>query len=368
MCSLLVTYHIKLIKGEVMYQYNQKMKKSLLGLKAKFSALSIMPIAFILLVSPMAVFAKSLPGTIDTTQTTGPVSYNIALSGVDYTANQVSISGGLSISNFVDREDGQNVVFRWGDGSVETVKLMTMPGYYKSSGFVSVASFTKSHSYNSSGPWSASVSLVAYDRTGKLLSSSSPYSYQTESEVSVCNDGSDNDRDGRWNLYDNDCADFRIPETTLALCSDRIDNDVNGVKDLFDPNCAEFRIPETTLALCSDGLDNDVNQLIDLKDPNCAEFIPKENTVQTCSDGIDNNLNGLIDLRDPSCVEFVPKENTAEVCLDAIDNDLDGRFDWEDSDCAPFVVPIVCETGFTAQFVRGVGFVCVFSGGGFFPW
>lgn len=319
-----------------MYQYNQKMKKSLLGLKAKFSALSIMPIAFILLVSPMAVFAKSLPGTIDTTQTTGPVSYNIALSGVDYTANQVSISGGLSISNFVDREDGQNVVFRWGDGSVETVKLMTMPGYYKSSGFVSVASFTKSHSYNSSGPWSASVSLVAYDRTGKLLSSSSPYSYQTESEVSVCNDGSDNDRDGRWNLYDNDCADFRIPETTLALCSD--------------------------------GLDNDANRLIDLKDPNCAEFIPKENTVQTCSDGIDNNLNGLIDLRDPSCVEFVPKENTAEVCLDAIDNDLDGRFDWEDSDCAPFVVPIVCDAGFTAQFVRGVGFVCVFSGGGFFPW
>lgn len=385
-----------------MYRYNEKLKKRSDAIKARLKKSITLPIAFILLVSPVAVFAK---GGVDTSvssvpkPTTAVPSYNLSLSNTGFSSNTLSVSGSVKITNFVDREDVQYISFNWGDGNTETQQIMTLPNYLKSSTVLTVSGLTKSHTYTGNGPWTIQVKIYANNRDGSILYSSASGQYQTsieaENNALKCSDDRDNDNDGMRNLYDNDCADFRTPETTLGLCSDGVDNDVNGKTDLFDSNCAQFIPTEDNALACSDGADNDLDGRIDLKDLGCIEFIPTEDNAVACSDGLDNDLDGKVDLfdsscalfrpsentteactdgldndydglyngNDPDCIGHVPAEDSADVCLDAIDNDFDGSFDWEDSGCAPFVVPVFCPTGFVSFFIPGFGIICGPSAG-----
>ena len=176
-----------------------------------------------------------------------------------------------------------------------------------------------------------------------------------ENTLVACQDGNDNDGDGLVDCDDPDCQAFTIcqkkkAENTEDLCKDGIDNDGNGLVDCKDDGCKSFAFcqeaeagKEDTLVACQDGNDNDGDGLIDCDDSDCQVFAicqkKPENTEALCKDGLDNDGNGLADCDDPNCAAFdhcKPKENTEALCQDGLDNDGDGLIDCADSDCAAF--------------------------------
>ena len=175
-----------------------------------------------------------------------------------------------------------------------------------------------------------------------------------ENTLVACQDGNDNDGDGLADCDDSDCQVFAIcqkkkAENTEELCKDGLDNDGNGLVDCKDDGCKSFAFcqeaeagKEDTLVACQDGNDNDGNGLADCDDPNCAAFDhckPKENTEDLCQDGLDNDGDGLIDCADSDCAAFdhcKPKENTEALCSDEVDNDGDDFVDCNDPDCLVF--------------------------------
>jgi hypothetical protein len=79
-----------------------------------------------------------------------------------------------------------------------------------------------------------------------------------------CDDGHDNDLDGRTDAADPDC-DVVIPAE--AVCDDGIDNDGDGFADCDDSDCPTAKKEED--AQCADGYDNDCDGLVDGDDPDC---------------------------------------------------------------------------------------------------
>ena len=168
-----------------------------------------------------------------------------------------------------------------------------------------------------------------------------------ENTLVACQDGKDNDADGKIDCEDEDCLVFAVcqkkePENTESACSDGIDNDGDGKIDCDDDDCKAFvfcQLPvtekENTESACSDGVDNDGDGKIDCDDDDCKEFlhckIPEENTVERCQDGIDNDKNGFIDCDDYQCQQF--EHCKLALCQDKLDNDGDGKIDCEDPDC-----------------------------------
>jgi hypothetical protein len=68
----------------------------------------------------------------------------------------------------------------------------------------------------------------------------------------VCNDGKDNDCDGKVDCDDTDCAhaancEICVPELTWEFCTDGKDNDCNGLVDCDDPQCQD-----TAFCVCTD--------------------------------------------------------------------------------------------------------------------
>lgn len=59
---------------------------------------------------------------------------------------------------------------------------------------------------------------------------------------------------------------------------------------------------EDGIGTCNDGIDNNFNGKIDLADPNCLFEGDAEGGSPTCNDGIDNGGDGLTDFADPSCL------------------------------------------------------------------
>jgi hypothetical protein len=80
-------------------------------------------------------------------------------------------------------------------------------------------------------------------------------------------------------------------------CQNGLDDDADGKTDTFDTGCANASdlSERTTLYKCDDGADNDADGLVDFPfDAGCASAKgKKENPF--CSDGLDNDLDGFID-------------------------------------------------------------------------
>jgi len=142
------------------------------------------------------------------------------------------------------------------------------------------------------------------------------------SERGQCNDGIDNDGDGRVDCRDSDCA--------------------------MDPVCCVGR-PE----ICDNGTDDDCNMLIDCADmactgsPECCMPIP-----ESCTNGSDDDCDMLIDCADPSCagdlvcmMTCTTREIGIRMCTDTRDNDCDRQTDCADPDCTPFGVGTECCNG-----------------------
>lgn len=87
----------------------------------------------------------------------------------------------------------------------------------------------------------------------------------------TCNDGMDDDNDGKTDCSDSDCSSDPACATDREICGDGIDNDNNGKTDCSDSMCAFT--------------------------PECRDQNPKE----FCSNGIDDNGDGKTDCDDAQC-------------------------------------------------------------------
>jgi hypothetical protein len=113
-----------------------------------------------------------------------------------------------------------------------------------------------------------------------------------------CNDGWDNDCDGRPDGADPDCAGKVVEQ-----CANLADDDGDGKVDCADPDCAEFpSCKGPRFEQCADLVDNDGDGNIDCDDPDCAEF--PSCRVEQCANLVDDNGDGNIDCDDPDCAEF----------------------------------------------------------------
>jgi hypothetical protein len=177
----------------------------------------------------------------------------------------------------------------------------------------------------------------------------------------ACDDGKDNDGDGRIDYVDNDSngqpdaisdpgctGSADTSERSVALvCDDGVDNDGDGQIDLMDPGCVDFFDDSefSDTAQCDDGVDNDGDLDVDMDDVDCLSLSSTYEEVPDCDDGLDNDgdnrvdrvgldLNGDNDVDDPG--ERGPdtgcwgKADRSELfdCEDGIDNDGDGSIDY----------------------------------------
>jgi hypothetical protein len=224
------------------------------------------------------------------------------------------------------------------------------------------------------------------------LGLASPNGATARLPLSQCEDGIDNDHDGKIdapfdpgcttnnpnpNTAGNDdteadpailpaCSDGVAPDFPAAFqceyagesiaagaitqCSDSADNaPLNGLMDfaplapaLPDPNCLWAADPFETTRACSNGIDDDGDGFKDWPaDIGCPN--PNNNNeanLPQCNDGRDNDNNGFVDFgpgpRDPGCTSAT---DTTEVsppapgpattqCSDTVDNDGDGKVDY----------------------------------------
>lgn len=177
--------------------------------------------------------------------------------------------------------------------------------------------------------------------------------------LSQCEDGIDNDNDGRIDApFDPGC----IGNNANQAGNDNTEADVTP-----PPACSNGAAPDFPAAYqcdyagdpteaggttpCSDGVDNSVppNGLVDfaplapaLPDPNCLWAADPEELVRACSDGIDNDNDGFKDW--PADIGCPNANNNNEEnlpqCNDGRDNDGDGKVDFnpgptgtKDPDC-----------------------------------
>jgi hypothetical protein len=182
-------------------------------------------------------------------------------------------------------------------------------------------------------------------------------------KLAACNDGWDNDGDGRIDLQDPDCQSkndnserpkdpkCKSPsgQTEFEQCRNSIDDDHDGATDAADSGC--WRMPGVPssydpslddegrgVAQCKDGVDNDGDGATDTADFSCSS--PDDNDESypkaQCQDGVDNDHDGKVDLADSGCASTQDNdEHDAKTqCSDGIDNDCDGASDLADFSCS----------------------------------
>ena len=176
-----------------------------------------------------------------------------------------------------------------------------------------------------------------------------PPQYDYETDYISCNNGRDDDLDGRTDCEDEDClmagvcgeyipnTDEPYPEDTFESCSDGIDNDDDGTFDCGDRGCQSIRelccLAEFDDESCSDGQDNDGNGFADCADFSCRNgpFVTVCEMETSCTDRIDNDGDRLTDCNDSDCADepMCAESN----CADGIDNDGDELVDCADPSC-----------------------------------
>ncbi len=145
-----------------------------------------------------------------------------------------------------------------------------------------------------------------------------------------------------------------LPCTVPPQCNDGIDNDNDGKVDWgvpgdadADPGCStptdDNEGDDPTLpAQCADGQDNDGDGKVDMADPGCSSPSDTDETDQgggnnpACSDGQDNDGDGKTDFpADPGCTDANDTDETDSTggggsaqCSDSQDNDGDGLVDF----------------------------------------
>lgn len=129
-------------------------------------------------------------------------------------------------------------------------------------------------------------------------------------------------------------------------CNDGVDNDADGRIDSRDPGCAQHHVseePDPEVLACGDGLDNDGDELVDYPaDPGCAHAGDESEfnlAPPRCNDGLDNDGDGFVDHpNDPGCplplvndeADPCPDGPRCPECGNGRDDDGDGAIDYPD--------------------------------------
>ena len=140
----------------------------------------------------------------------------------------------------------------------------------------------------------------------------------------ACNDGVDNDGDGRLDLLDPDCPRAcGTAEVPRPACDDARDNDADGAADFPDDlGCSSLLDADETDPACGNRRDDDADGRIDWPaDPGCesrrdlSEADPA--LVPACANGRDDDGDALIDFgRDPECLQAAQNDERAvPACL-----------------------------------------------------
>ncbi len=142
------------------------------------------------------------------------------------------------------------------------------------------------------------------------------------------------------------------PVVTETKCGNLLDDDKDGKTDCADTDCAKdlaCAATQTELS-CADKVDNDKDGKIDCADTDCAKdaacVVPATETK--CADKLDDDKDGKTDCADTDCAKDVACATGVEaLCADKVDNDKDGKTDCADTDCAG-KTGCVCAKDFTA--------------------
>ena len=151
------------------------------------------------------------------------------------------------------------------------------------------------------------------------------------SETPDCGDGIDNDGDGTTDYPADTGCTAASDRTEKPDCGDGIDDDGDGQTDYpADGGCRKASSPVENPA-CQNGIDDDGDGTIDFPaDKGCVAADDRSETPD-CGDGIDNDGDGLIDSpSDPDCTGTSDPAEDAQ-CDDRIDNDLDGLRDYPEA-------------------------------------
>ena len=170
---------------------------------------------------------------------------------------------------------------------------------------------------------------------------------------SVCDNGADEDGDGRVDCADSDC--LSIPPCAEVDCSNGVDDNENGRLDCADPSCVddpacgeidctnsqdddgdgrtdcaddECLLHPACGERCDNLVDDDGDGAADCADPDCGA---DPACAENCGNGLDDEGDGLTDCDDPECVIVAGCAETN--CGDGADDDADGATDCGDLDC-----------------------------------
>ncbi|MFT5991123.1 MAG: hypothetical protein ACJA1R_000081 [Flavobacteriales bacterium] len=123
----------------------------------------------------------------------------------------------------------------------------------------------------------------------------------TPSAETICDDGLDDDNDGRIDCNDLDCRG--TPECTFENCVNGVDDDGDGDIDCADDECALTDVCIDGVEICTNVVDDDGDELVDCDDPDCfSDFACIDPLSEQCFNGVDDDGDRLIDCFDPDCI------------------------------------------------------------------
>jgi hypothetical protein len=132
-----------------------------------------------------------------------------------------------------------------------------------------------------------------------------------------------------------DQSDDNLPQTE-SRCDDGLDDDGDGRVDCADPDCAGFLVCQSDgVEICDNGLDDDEDGKTDCRDNDCAGASACTKSLdEDCANGVDDDNDGRVDCMDPDCAHCPHCRPQDEICDNGQDDDEDGKTDCEDEqDC-----------------------------------
>lgn len=153
----------------------------------------------------------------------------------------------------------------------------------------------------------------------------------------VCDNGVDDDVDGRTDCADADCNGAPGCGPAGEICGNGRDDDGDGVADCADADCFGELACEQAVELCDNDLDDDYDGFIDCADMDCMPDVAcGEEPAELCANGNDDDGDGRVDCDDPLCRSFSDCHPGLEICNNGRDDDGDSRIDCADADCQTF--------------------------------